>query len=112
MGSDNENTKENGWNEYSRLVLKELETLADNIQTLTLELQEVRKDILRLEAKETKVDDLKIWKERVDEVFSPTQMKDLFDQVQQHEKFKTKAITVFAVIQFIMAAALFMQKFV
>ena len=107
-----ENSKENGWNEYSKLVLKELETLAESIQTLTLELQEVRKDILRLEAKESKVDELKQWKDRVDEVFSPTQMKGVYDQVQKHEQFKTKAITVFAVIQFLMATALFMQRFV
>jgi len=107
-----ENSKENGWNEYSKLVLKELETLGDSMQALNAELQEVRKDILRLEAKESKVDELKQWKERVDEVFSPTQMKDVYDQVQKHEQFKTKAITVFAVIQFLMATALFMQRFV
>jgi len=41
--------RDNGWNEYSRLVLKELETLAEGIQALNAELQEVRKDILRLE---------------------------------------------------------------
>ena len=53
------NDSENGWNEYSKLVLKELDALADGIQNLNAELQEVRKDILRLETKESKVDDLK-----------------------------------------------------
>ena len=104
--------KENGWNEYSKLVLKELETLAEGMQALTAELQEVRKDLLRLEAKESKVDEIKLWKEKVDEILSPTQMKDLCQQVADHERFKTKAITVFAVIQFIMAGALFMQKMI
>lgn len=105
-------SRDNGWNEYSRLVLKELETLAEGIQALNAELQEVRKDILRLEAKESKVDDLKIWKDKVDEVYSPSQMKELRDRVAEHERFKTKAVTVFAVIQFLMAAALFLEKMI
>ena len=104
--------KENGWNEYSKLVLKELETLAEGIQNLNAELQEVRKDLLRLEARESRIDDIKIWKDKVDEIFSPSQMKDLRDQVSDLERFKTKAITVFAVIQFLMAAALFLQKMI
>jgi len=106
------NDSENGWNEYSKLVLKELDALADGIQNLNAELQEVRKDILRLETKESKVDDLKVWKEKVDEVFSPSQMKELRNRVSSHESFKTKAITIFAVVQFAMALALFAQKFV
>ena len=105
-------SRDNGWNEYSKLVLKELETLADGIQALNSELQEVRKDILRLEAKESKVDDLKVWKDKVDEVYSPSQMKDLRDQVAEHERFKTKAITIFAVVQFLMATALFLEKMI
>jgi hypothetical protein len=106
------NDSENGWNEYSKLVLKELDALGEAIQNLNTELQEVRKDILRLETKESKVDDLKNWKEKVDEVFSPSQMKELKDKVDSHENFKTKAITIFAVVQFAMALALFSQKFV
>ena len=104
--------KDNGWNEYSKLVLKELETLAEGIQNLNVELQEVRKDLLRLEAKESRIEDIKIWKDKVGEIFSPSQMKDLRDQVSDLEKFKTKAITVFAVIQFLMASALFLQKMI
>jgi len=110
MGNDP--TVQDGWNEYSKLVLKELEVLSEGIQSLTIELHEVRKDILRLETKQSKVDDLKLWKEKVDEIFSPTQMKDLADQVKSHEAFRTKAVTVFAVIQFLMAAALFAQKLI
>ena len=108
MGSE-ENVQD-GWNEYSKLVLKELEVLSEGIQSLTTELHEVRKDILRLETKETKVDEIKLWKEKVDEIFSPTQMKDLSDQVRSHEAFKTKAVSIFAVIQFLMAVAIFAQK--
>ena len=99
-------SNDNGWNEYSKLVLKELETLAEGVDSLRTELQGVRQDILRLETKESRVDDLKVWKEKVDEVFSTTQMKELREKVENHESFKTKAITVFAVVQFLMAAAI------
>ena len=106
------NDQQNGWNEYSKLVLKELETLSDGIENLKDELQAVKQEIAKMQVREDKVDELKIWKDKVDDIYSPTQMKDLRDKVTDLEKFKTKAITTFAVIQFLMAAALFMQKFI
>ena len=39
---------QNGWNEYSRLVLKELETLADGIESLRSEIQEVKQEAFRI----------------------------------------------------------------
>tara|TARA_B100000029_G_C17019800_1_gene758090 strand:+ start:104 stop:430 length:327 start_codon:yes stop_codon:yes gene_type:complete len=106
------NDQQNGWNEYSRLVLKELETLSDGIDNLKDELQTVKQEIAKMQVREDKVDELRSWKEKVDEIYSPSQMRDLRDQVADLEKFKTKAITVFAVIQFLMAAVLFVEKFV
>ena len=101
---------QNGWNEYSRLVLKELETLSDGIEGLRDELQNVKQEIAKMQVREDKVDELKDWKEKVDEVFSPSQMKEIRQSVSDLENFKTRAVTVFAVIQFLMAAALFLQN--
>jgi len=98
--------KENGWGEYSRLVLKELETLASGISALREELQDVKQELAAIRAKEDKVDELRTWKEKIDEVTSPTQLKELTTEVQELKMFKTKAITVFAVVQFLMASAL------
>ena len=106
MASD----QQNGWNEYSRLVLKELETLSDGIDNLKDELQGVKQEIAKMQVREDKVDELRVWKDKVDEVYSPSQMRDLRDQVAELEKFKTKAVTIFAVIQFAMAAILFVDK--
>ena len=39
---------ENGWSEYSRLVLKELETLASSIQSLNAEIQDLKQEIEQL----------------------------------------------------------------
>jgi len=97
---------ENGWGEYSKLVLKELETLAKSIEGLRTELQDMKQELAAIRAKEDKVDELRAWKEKIDEVTSPTQLKELTTEVQELKMFKTKAITVFAVVQFLMASAL------
>lgn len=94
---------EDGWAEYSRLVLKELATLAKGIDALRSELQDVKQELAKMQVREDKVDELKGWKEKIDEVASPTQLKDLIAEVQDLKAFKTKAVTVFAVVQFGMA---------
>lgn len=103
-------TNQNGWNEYSRLVLKELESLADNINSLQVELSEVRQEIAKLQVKEDKVDELKDWKQKLDEVVSPSQLQVLVKEVEDLKMFKTKAVTIFAVVQFGMALAIFISK--
>ena len=103
---------QNGWNEYSRLVLKELETLGDGIESLKDDIQNVKQELTKMQAKEDKVDELKAWKEKVDEVASPSQLKELITQIEDLRLFKTKAITIFAVVQFAMAAIVFAMKFV
>ena len=97
---------ENGWGEYSKLVLKELETLAKSIEGLRAELQDMKQELAAIRAKEDKVDELRSWKEKIAEVASPTQLKELTTEVQELKIFKTKAITVFALVQFLMATAL------
>ena len=102
---------ENGWGEYSRLVLKELETLATGIESLRGELQEVKQELAKMQVREDKVQEIVKWKERIDEVASPSQLKDLQSQVEDLKLFKTKAVTIFAVVQFAMAAIVFAQRF-
>ena len=98
--------KQNGWNEYSKLVLKELETLAVGIKGLSTEIQELKGEIAELKAKEDRVRDIKDWKERMDEVASPTQFQSAIKEIEELKIFKTKAVTIFAVVQFLMALAL------
>ena len=105
-------SNENGWGEYSRLVLKELETLATGIDSLRGELQEVKQEIAKMQVREDKVQELVKWKNRIDEVASPSQLKDIQTQVEDLKLFKTKAVTIFAVVQFAMAAIVFAQRFI
>ena len=106
------NGNENGWAEYSRLVLKELETLAQGIKDLNDSMNEMKREITEIRAREDKVQELVKWKDRVDEVASPSQLKELRDEVEDLKLFRTKAVTIFAVIQFAMAAIVFAQRFI
>ncbi len=103
-------SNENGWSEYSRLVLKELETLASSIQSLNAEIQELKQEIARMREREDRVDELRVWKEKVDEVASPTQLQVALREVDDLKQFKTNSVTIFAVVQFVMAAALALSK--
>ena len=105
-------TSENGWAEYSKLVLKELETLASGIKELNDSMNEMKREITEIRAREDKVQELVKWKDRVDEVASPTQLEKLKDEVEDLKLFRTKAVTIFAVIQFAMAAVVFAQRFI
>ena len=64
-----------------------------------------------LKAKEDRVQDLKEWKEKIDEIASPTQLKTAIQEIEDLKTFKTKAITIFAVVQFLMATALALSKY-
>ena len=101
----------NGGSEYSRLVLKELETLASSIQALNAEIQDLKQEIARMREREDRVDELRAWKEKVDEVASPTQLQVALKEVDELKQFKTKAVTIFAVVQFAMGAIVFAMKF-
>lgn len=101
---------DNGWSEYSKLVLKELETLASSIQSLNAEIQDLKQEIARMREREDRVDELRSWKEKIDEVASPSQLQSLTREVDELKLFKTKAVTIFAVVQFAMAAAMWATK--
>jgi len=101
---------QNGWNEYSKLVLKELESLADSLDNLNTQIQELKQEIIEIKVKEDRIDELRAWKEKMDDVSSPTQLKELVTKVDDLNSFKTKAIGVFVAVQFMMGAVLWILK--
>ena len=103
---------QNGWNEYSRLVLKELETLADSIDSLRTEMQEMKQELAKMQVRENKIEDIKVWKEKIDEIASPTQLRDLIVSIEELKTFRIRAITIFAVVQFGMAATVWLLRFI
>jgi len=103
---------QNGWNEYSKLVLKELEVLAAGINSLKHEIQDLRQEMTELRLKEDKIKELRDWKDKIDDVVSPSQLRENVKTIDELKQFRTKAVTVFAVVQFIMAAAVALSRFV
>jgi seryl-tRNA synthetase len=97
---------DDGWETYSRMVLQQLETLSAGIEQLRVELQSVKSELVELKAREDRIQEIKTWKEKMDDVVSPTQLKEALSEFEELKLFKTKAITAFAVIQFVMASVL------
>jgi TolA-binding protein len=97
---------------YSKLVLQQLEALSTGIENMRRELQDVKEQITKIKAKEDRLEEIKVWKDKIDEVASPTQMKYALKELENLKTFKTKAVTIFAVVQFAMGAILFAMNFV
>lgn len=102
---------QNGWNEYSKLVLKELEVLAAGIASLKHEMQDLKQEMTELRLREDKIRELREWKDKIDDIVSPSQLRENIRAIDDLKQFKTKAITVFAVVQFVMAAIVALSKF-
>lgn len=102
---------QNGWNEYSKLVINELERLNEGITNLNSQIVELKNEIVELKGKEESVKELKLWKQAVDEVASPTQLKELSDKVIELKTFKTQAVTIFLIVQGLMGLALGLIQF-
>tara|TARA_Y100001937_G_scaffold121088_1_gene179364 strand:+ start:2038 stop:2367 length:330 start_codon:yes stop_codon:yes gene_type:complete len=103
--------QKNGWNEYSKLVINELERLNDGITNLNKEIQSLKKEIVELQGKEETIKELKSWKQSVDEVASPTQLKELSNSVSELKTFKTQSVTIFLIVQGLVGIALALLKF-
>ena len=95
----------NGWETYSKLVLQQLETMSTGIEGLRSELQDVKGQLTELKVKEDRVQDLKAWKEKMDDVASPPQLKEVLIEIEELKIFKTKAVTMFMVVQAAMGVA-------
>jgi|10_taG_2_1085330.scaffolds.fasta_scaffold113224_3 uncharacterized coiled-coil DUF342 family protein len=108
MAGDKEN--KNGWNEYSRLVLAELETLNNKFQHLSEELTEGRQDIIKngtqIKRVQDEIKELKEWRKDVSEIVSPTQLKEVRKDVDKLKTFKTISTTAWVIVQIIFGIAI------
>jgi TolA-binding protein len=95
------NESQNNWSEYSKLVITELERLNDGITKLNDEMQYLKREIAELKIKEDNVKELKRWKDTMDDVTSPSQLKETIKDVTELKTFKAQAITVWVVVQII-----------
>lgn len=99
------------WEKYSMMVLSQLESLDTGIQNLQKEIQSVKMELTEIKAREDKVVEIVQWKKRIDDVASPTQLKQALDDVSELKQFKTKAITIFAVVQGLMGFGMWLLDY-
>ena len=85
-------------------MISELERLNDGISRLNIEIQDLKGEIKELKVKEDFAKEILKWKQAVDEVASPTQLRYTIKDVADLKTFKTQAITVWAVVQIVTAA--------
>jgi len=93
------------WAEYSKLVLKELDRMNSNYENLRSDFDEKFKEINEKlsDVKSTKetTAELKAWQEKVNEVWSPTQMKEAKDEIYKQKSRWTATIAILVFIQII-----------
>jgi len=94
--------QQDGWNEWSKHVLKELQRLNNGQDSIRAELHELRNGLAKVSAIENDVIELKMWKRNVTEITSPTQLQELVKKVNDLESFKIKAIAIFGFVQLAM----------
>lgn len=102
---------QNGWNEYSKLVIAELERLNEGIIGLNSEIQDLKREIAEMKVKEDFAKELWKWKKEVDEVASPSQMKETIKEVESLKTFKTQAITIWLVVQILFGMAMALLRY-
>lgn len=107
MSNDNDNIARNGWTEYGKLVLNELKRLNEGQEKLRTEIEERFKEVNHtlgeFKSTEEDVESLKHWKDKVNEVWSTTQMKESKDEIYNQKNKWLIVVGVGIAIQVIWA---------
>jgi len=98
------------WGDYSKLVLKELERLNDNYDRMRTDMDsrfsELNQKLTEVKNVEGKVDTHSRWIEKVNDVWSPSQMKSAKDELYQQKNRWTATIAIITFVQVLFGVAL------
>lgn len=97
--------EKNNWGEYSKLVLKELERLNENHEKMRTDF-DYRFNEINLKLSEVKNIEKNIitnnsWIEKVNDVWSPTQMKEAKDEIYKQKTMLAAGIAIITFVQII-----------
>ena len=91
------------WGEYSKLVLKELERLNENYNSMRGDMDtrfsELNQKLTEFKNIEGKVSSHATWVEKVNDVWSPSQMKEAKDEIYKQKSRWVAAIAIIGFIQ-------------
>jgi hypothetical protein len=98
------------WGDYSKLVLKELERLNDNYDKMRVDMDtrfnELNQKLTEVKNVEKTVNVNTLWIERVNDVWSPTQMKEAKDEIYKQKSRWVAAIAIVTFVQIAVGVAL------
>jgi hypothetical protein len=124
----------NGWSEWSKYVLKELEKLGENCNSLAEEINGLNVELTKISGMKHAINDLKDWKGSVEEAVNIDDLKNIKsyyvnhkdiklsidsikeiakkqqEKIEEFESFKTKVYTVIAVASFLVTTAIALIK--
>jgi hypothetical protein len=89
------------WAEYSKLVLKELDRMNNNYETLRENIENINSKLNDVKNTEKSLQDLKVWQDKINDVWSPSQMKEAKDEVYKQKNRWTATIAILLFIQVI-----------
>lgn len=91
------------WGDYSKLVLRELERLNDNYDKMRSDMDtrfsELNQKLTEFKNTEGKVSSHATWIEKVNDVWSPTQMKEAKDEIYNQKNRWAAAIAIITFVQ-------------
>ena len=101
---------EETWGDYSKLVLKELERLNDNYDKMRSDMDnrfsELNQKLTEFKNVEGKVDTHAKWIEKVNDVWSPTQMKEAKDEIYKQKNRWIAAMAILGIAQLALTIAI------
>lgn len=104
---ENENISKNGWSEYGRLVLAELQRLNqgqdDMKKDLDAKFLELNDRISAFNTLEKDIEEFNTWKKDVIEVWSASQMKQAKDEIYKQKGYYQRVIGIIIAINVVFA---------
>jgi hypothetical protein len=98
------------WGDYSKLVLKELERLNENYENMSVNItnkfQEISNTLSDFKNTEKTVQDQKTWIEKVNDVWSPAQMKEAKDELYKQKSKWGATIAIITFVQILLGIAI------
>lgn len=98
------------WGDYSKLVLKELERLNENYDKMRSDMDnrfsELNQKLTEVKNVEGKVDTHSRWIEKVNDVWSPSQMKEAKDEIYKQKNRWAAAIAIITFMQIAIGIAI------
>jgi len=99
------------WAEYSKLVLKELDRMNNNYESLRENISDINTKLNNVKNTEKSLQDLKLWQEKVNEIWSTSQMKEAKDEVFKQKNRWTATIAILLFIQVIIGIIVSLKTF-